>query len=228
MDEALAAHPAGNWEDLVLYLGGSPGSFTGMLLTLAAKADPRNLALLRGAFPRQVTAWEAWVRHSPATWGELDAILAGESGGGPGSGVSGHDHQLGYLAPDPGGRQINGQLLGELAGACLDGCQPCQEALLSRLTGDAATTARLVELACIATSHVLGGIPASMTRQRAPGLASPEFRRLAAAGADGNNDAMFALCAQMTPAQRREAAETAAEILTGHLVAGGAPPGALP
>lgn len=69
--------PAGQlvrmWGDLCLFLGGSNGSFTGMLLYLTAKADPGNLARLREGFPREVRAWEIWHTTDPAiTAEELD------------------------------------------------------------------------------------------------------------------------------------------------------------
>jgi hypothetical protein len=76
MDDITAARPCGSWEDLCLFLDGSPTSFTGMLLTLIAKADPGNRARLRAEFPRHVAAWETWVGLAPCTWGELDAATA--------------------------------------------------------------------------------------------------------------------------------------------------------
>lgn len=54
----------------------------------------------------------------------------------------------------------------------------------------------------------------------APGLSSPEFRRLARAGLDGANTEMFAACKAMTPTQRRAAANTALDNLVGHLLLG--------
>jgi hypothetical protein len=53
-------HPVSTWDDLVLFLGGSPDSFTGLLLHLIAKADPGNRARLRAGFPKHVAAWEMW------------------------------------------------------------------------------------------------------------------------------------------------------------------------
>jgi hypothetical protein len=73
--DGLGGHPARSWDDLVLFLGGGPGSFTGMLLTLIAQADPANRARLRCGFPRQVAAWEAWAKHRPATFADLSALL---------------------------------------------------------------------------------------------------------------------------------------------------------
>jgi hypothetical protein len=62
------------WEELCLFLDGSPTSFTGLLLTLITKADPGNRARLREGFPRQVAAWEAWCEHAPLTRERLDAL----------------------------------------------------------------------------------------------------------------------------------------------------------
>lgn len=46
--------------DLALFLRGSEDSFTGVLLSLIAKADPGNRACLRRGFPEAVATWEAW------------------------------------------------------------------------------------------------------------------------------------------------------------------------
>lgn len=139
------------------------------------------------------------------------------------AGIAGHDHG-GFEVPagyaDPAGRPVDHALLGQFVGAAFDGCTSCQDALLTLLTEDAPTTARLVELACVATHAALGGLPANMTTPGVPGLCSPEFRTLAAAGADGNNAAMFAACEQMTAGQRREAANSAADIVVGNLATG--------
>jgi hypothetical protein len=121
---------------------------------------------------------------------------------------------------DPAGRVVDHELLGQFVGAAFDGCTSCQDALLTLMVEDAATTARLVELACVATQAMLGGLPASLTQDGASGLASPEFRRLARAGLDGANDAMWRCCEQMTTSQRRAAANTAADTLIGNLSLG--------
>lgn len=75
MDDVTASRPCGTWEELCLFLGASPSSFGGMLLTLAEKADPGNRARLRAEFPRHVAAWEAWRVLAPCTWGELQAAI---------------------------------------------------------------------------------------------------------------------------------------------------------
>lgn len=135
-----------------------------------------------------------------------------------GSSVSGHDHA--FEVPDgfrdPMGRDIDHKLLGQFTGAAFDGCQECQAVLMDRIAGDPAVTARLVELACMAVDQVVGGLPPSLTGQ-GQGLAAAEFQWLAAAGADGNNDAMFTLAETMTTAERRAAMETAANLLVGFL-----------
>jgi len=65
-------HPLATYADLALALGGSEDSFTGDLLRLIAKADPRNRARLRAGFPLQVAAWEIWMGAAPhITAGEL-------------------------------------------------------------------------------------------------------------------------------------------------------------
>jgi hypothetical protein len=118
---------------------------------------------------------------------------------------------------DPGGRPVDHALLGQLVGTAFDGCTTCQDPLLTLLVEDPATTARLVELACVATHSVLGGLPASMTDDDVPGQTAPEFRRLARAGLDGANDTMFVACGELPTAGRRAAANTALDILIGHL-----------
>lgn len=77
-----------------------------------------------------------------------------------------HEHD-GFAIPldyvDPAGRAVDHRLLGEALSAAFDGCDSCQEALLTLVAEDSSTTARLVELACIATHESLGGLPATMT-----------------------------------------------------------------
>ena len=128
-----------------------------------------------------------------------------------------HEH-AGFDVPagsDPLGRPVDGPLLGAFIGAAFDGCTSCQNAHLTIMVQDAPTTARLVELACIGVHQAMGGLPANLTDADEPGTASREFRVLAAAGADGGNAEMWARCAEMTPAERRAAANTAADLLVG-------------
>jgi hypothetical protein len=89
-------------------------------------------------------------------------------------------------------------MLGQFVGTPFDGCTSCQDALLTLMVEDPTTTTRLVELACVSTHAALGGLPANMTDEQAPGLATREFRRLARAGADGATHAMFTNCERMT------------------------------
>ena len=118
---------------------------------------------------------------------------------------------------DPLGRPVAHDLLGRVIAAAFDGCTSCQTPLLDRLTQDPVTTLRLVELACVATHSALGGLPDSLLDPTVPGMASVEFRLLASSGVEGHNDAMLTTTTGMTPAQRRAAAETALDILIGHL-----------
>jgi hypothetical protein len=132
--------------------------------------------------------------------------------------MTGHTHdEFPVDLPDSLGRPVDGRLLGQFISAAFDGCTSCQDALLTLLVEDAATTARLVELACVATQGILGGLPASMTDE-GEGLSSPEFCRLARAGVDGGNDVMWRACGRMTIVERRAAANTAADTLVGILV----------
>ncbi len=135
---------------------------------------------------------------------------------------AGFELPAGYA--DPAGRPVDHALLGDLVGAAFDGCRSCQAVLLPRLAADPATTARLVELACVAVQSTLGGLPAGLIRDDLPGLASPAFRRLARAGLDGANDAMFRVCARMPVAERAAAADSAADLLIGQLAIGQAAP----
>lgn len=117
---------------------------------------------------------------------------------------------------DPDGRPVDHKLLGDLVAAAYDGCTTCQDPLLTFMVEDPATSARTVELACVAIQGMFGGLPQSMTDEHAPGsTSSPEFRQLARAALDGENDAMFRECERMTPVQRRAAVNTAMDTLIG-------------
>lgn len=132
-----------------------------------------------------------------------------------------HHHHEGFELPpgytDPQGRPVNHDLLSQFVGAAFDGCTSCQDPLLTLLTEDPTTTARLVELACLSIHDAFGGLPASMTDPGAPGPSSPEFRQLARTGLDGANDALMRECENFTPTQRRAAANTAADTVIGQL-----------
>jgi hypothetical protein len=62
-----------------LFLGGSAGSFTGLLLVLIAKADPGDRRRLRQAFPREVAAWELWTNNPPMTSAEMAYYLRSDA-----------------------------------------------------------------------------------------------------------------------------------------------------
>lgn len=122
---------------------------------------------------------------------------------------------------DPEGRPVDHKLLSALVGAAFDGCLSCQDPLMTLLVEDPATTARLVELACLVVQSLFGGLPASMTAPDAlPTAFSVEFRRLARAGLDGANDAMWQMCAVMPVVDRRAAANTALNQVVGGLASG--------
>lgn len=131
-----------------------------------------------------------------------------------------HDHGKGFDHDDRvyGGNPVDGGLLAELMGASLDGCTTCQDILITLTTQDAATTTRLVELACVAVQTVLGGLPPNLTGDAADdGVTAPAFQLLARTGIDGENDEMWRTCTQMIPEQRREAVNTALNLLSGLL-----------
>lgn len=89
------------------------------------------------------------------------------------------------------GRPVDHRLLGRFVGASYDGCVACQRPLLASIVQDAVTSARLIELACVAVHDMFGGLPAVLTDETAPGPASAPFRRLARTGLDDANDAMY-------------------------------------
>lgn len=130
-----------------------------------------------------------------------------------------HDHS-GFEPPagytDPEGRTIDNDLLGRVVGAGFDGCRPCETVVMDQLVQDPTSTARLVELACVAVASLLGGLPRNMAHD-AGGLSSPVFKRLARAGLNGRNGAVYDEAEQLTVEQRRAAADTALDTLVGQL-----------
>ncbi|MET7844484.1 hypothetical protein ABZT45_39135 [Streptomyces sp. NPDC005356] len=120
--------------------------------------------------------------------------------------------------PQPGGWQADRKLFEDVTGAAFEGCASCQDAALTLLVEDAVTTARLVELACGAIITVEGDLSASQVDPDAPGGASPEFWHLARAGLGQATDGMYRESAQLTPTERRAAANTALEALVGYAV----------
>jgi hypothetical protein len=72
----------------------------------------------------------------------------------------------------PSAAPVDNTMLGQFVGAPFDGCTSCQDALLTLMVEDLTTTTRLVELACVSTHAALGGLPANMTDEQAPGPGS--------------------------------------------------------
>jgi hypothetical protein len=100
VDDVTAAQVVGRWDELVLFLGGSPDSFTGLLLVLIEKGDPGNRARLRGGFPREVAAWEEWQAHAPLSRGELHELTEARM-----ANPWGHAHaRCGMRTPEEPGR----------------------------------------------------------------------------------------------------------------------------
>ena len=136
-----------------------------------------------------------------------------------------HDHGKGFspVVEDFAGQPVNGGLLTELMGASLDGCTSCQDPLLTLLSEDPVTTARLVNVACVAVQGLMGGLPKGLLDPADPSaMASQEFRRLARAGADVDDEAVLAsemwkVTSTMTPSERRAAANSALDLLAGML-----------
>jgi hypothetical protein len=114
-----------------------------------------------------------------------------------------------------GTAMVDGGLLANLMGAAVDGCATCQGQLITLLTQDAATTTRVVELACVAIQETFGGLPPNVLDEDPSGMTAPEFQLLARTGLDGENEAMWQECTRMTPEQRRNAANTALDLLAG-------------
>ncbi|MCY0939717.1 hypothetical protein [Streptomyces sp. H34-S4] len=77
--------------------------------------------------------------------------------------------------PGSENRRIDNRLLGQVVGTAMDGCTSCQGPLLTLLAEDAATTAHVVELACIAVHQTYDGLPASMTTDIPPPTPSRYF-----------------------------------------------------
>src|SRR5918998_223019 len=131
-----------------------------------------------------------------------------------------HEHapfEVSAHPADGSGRPVDRELLGRFIGAGFDGCARCRNALLALMAEDAATTVRLVELACVAIHHAFAGLPLSVVDSQAPGPGAAAFRCVVHAGLGGAHAAMLRECDRMTPGQRRAAAETAADLLIGEL-----------
>ncbi|MGW5920815.1 hypothetical protein ACWFPY_17670 [Nocardia fluminea] len=124
----------------------------------------------------------------------------------------------GFAVDDPWGRGVDAPLLGHLIGASFDGCKPCQADLLAAVADHPPTTARAVELACVALHTQVGGLSKSLTDPDDPmSLASRAFRELARTGLDGGNEQMFEAAASMSIHERAAAVDTATDLLVGIL-----------
>lgn len=128
-----------------------------------------------------------------------------------------HDHTDGLYGPpmtDPRGQPIDQHLILAFMGASIDGCETCTARLLPAFATEATAVARVVELACIATQHVFDGLPVTMADPDDENTAIPApFRRLCAAGLEGNNIRMYQTAEAMTAADRCTAVDAAARIL---------------
>ncbi|MFJ3946236.1 hypothetical protein [Streptomyces griseoaurantiacus] len=117
---------------------------------------------------------------------------------------------------DDEGREVDEEALGALMSAALQGSE-CIAEHLDEVAADLAGLVRLVTFARLTTLRVYHGeLPGYMTDSdgKLPAYA-PEFTHLVRAVTAG--EPLFELCEQMTPAQRRAAAEDALDALVGHL-----------
>ncbi|MFF1712200.1 hypothetical protein [Streptomyces sp. NPDC058268] len=117
---------------------------------------------------------------------------------------------------DDEGREVDEEALAALVSAALQGSE-CVAEHLDEVAADLAGLVRLVTFARLTTLRVYHGeLPDYMTDDD-DRLATyaPEFRRLVRAVTAG--EPLFERCEQMTPAQRRSAAEDALDALSGHL-----------
>lgn len=136
-----------------------------------------------------------------------------------------HNHGTDFIYPgeDFDGHPVDTGLLADLVGSAMDGCPACQTAALTRVSADPTTTARLVSVTCVALQGMMGGLPHSLWDENSPTrAATPEFRALARAGIDREDEAEVALnmrqtALAQTPQQRRNAADAALDLLTGLL-----------
>ncbi|WP_086810266.1 hypothetical protein [Streptomyces reticuliscabiei] len=102
-----------------------------------------------------------------------------------------------------------GRLLAELYDAGLSGCSGCRRSLLDDVATDPQATAALLEWVCQLASEVFGGLPEEMTED---GGLSAAWRELAAVY-DGRARALHAPCAALPASRRREAGESALDVL---------------
>lgn len=134
--------------------------------------------------------------------------------------MTAHDHRPPpdlRVGPDPLGRPVNEDLIDQLLGALIDACPDCQRHALDQAQADPATTARIVELACVAVDRTFGGLPRNLTDDSALGLAHPAFRAMARAGIDHGPHALVAEAHHHPEPDRRGALTTALDLLAGLL-----------
>jgi hypothetical protein len=132
--------------------------------------------------------------------------------------ASTHDHQApGFPedADEPGAPSGDTALMGRFLAAAFAECASCQDVHAIAIAADPVTTVLLVVTACALIDGVIGGLPRALTDGDAPGVASLPFRRLARAGTGGPVGAMLAASRAMSPADRRAAIETAADLVIG-------------
>ena len=69
--------PITQLDELAIFLGGSPDSYTGYLLALIEKAGRADLGKLAHVYPREVALWVIWNAILPApTFGQMERIKA--------------------------------------------------------------------------------------------------------------------------------------------------------
>lgn len=107
------------------------------------------------------------------------------------------------------GRPADTGLILSFLDACIDHDQPGQAEHAAAISADAWTTARLAEMAAVATQEQLGGLPDSLTDGGTP------LAVLLGAGLDGQRAVMWDRAAEMPATDRRAAVEQAGDLLTG-------------
>ncbi|MGN2634607.1 hypothetical protein ACTD5D_32145 [Nocardia takedensis] len=128
-----------------------------------------------------------------------------------------HDHAFGMpLDVDPAGGS-DPVMLRRLIGAAYAGCAPCQATALTAVSEHPPTSARVVEVTCTTLVSALGSIP-----EAALSTLSTPFRTLATVGDETGVEYMRAAAVVMTTDERRQAVDSALDLLIGILFG---PPG---
>jgi hypothetical protein len=115
--------------------------------------------------------------------------------------------------------------IGQLVGASLEGCGPCQAAALDTVAADPALAARLCDLVGTGYQLRLGGLPPTMTDPDHPvSQVHPQLRRYFALGCtlrtgEGPNARvpLYEFMCGLDLAERRAACDNALDFLTGIL-----------